>query len=65
MYHSKAEGISDGTFLAALGRYGQEHGQFDCPSDIAGDGRGHIYVADSGNGRIRIIAMQFNEIFAL
>lgn len=39
---------SDGVFRDMFGSSGTEPGQFTAPSDIAIDGRGYIYIPDSG-----------------
>lgn len=52
-----------GTVLAAFGRYGTGRPVlgtgmplFDMPSDVAVDGRGRMYVADTRNDRIQILS---------
>ena len=42
-----------GRQLATWGGPGEGPGQFREPVGIAADGRGHVFVADTGNGRIQ------------
>jgi sugar lactone lactonase YvrE len=44
---------ANGQGLAAWGSDGAGDGQFNAPLGIASDGRGNVYVADSGNHRIQ------------
>lgn len=37
-----------------FGKEGSGDGEFDCPSDVAVDGEGNLYIADSGNNRIQV-----------
>jgi DNA-binding beta-propeller fold protein YncE len=41
-------------FLGAFGSEGVANSQFEFPNGLALDGRGRIYVVDSGNGRIQV-----------
>lgn len=43
---------ADGTFVAAFADKGARPGQLDRPMDIALDGRGSVFVADTGNDRV-------------
>lgn len=43
-----------GQFLFAIGRKGENNGEFRDPVGIGADAQGRIYVADSGNHRIQI-----------
>lgn len=43
----------EGTYLFGLGRRGTKPGEFSRPHGLALDGRGILYVADSGNHRIQ------------
>ncbi|NTV00691.1 MAG: hypothetical protein HGA55_06180, partial [Methanoregulaceae archaeon] len=43
----------DGSYLASLGSYGSDLGEFDAPGGVAVDGFDNIYVADTNNGRIQ------------
>ena len=36
-----------------FGSYGSGQGQFNCPTDVAVDNEGFVYVADYGNHRIQ------------
>ncbi|MEM7306586.1 MAG: NHL repeat-containing protein [Planctomycetota bacterium] len=47
----------DGTFLAAFGRPGSGPGELRTPHGLALDGRGHLYVVDSGNHRVHKLAV--------
>lgn len=42
-----------GEFVLKFGEYGTANGQFNGPYGLAVDGRGRIYVCDSGNDRIQ------------
>lgn len=42
------------TFLHKRGSFGSGGGQFNAPTSIAVDWMGLVYVADSGNHRIRL-----------
>jgi DNA-binding beta-propeller fold protein YncE len=42
----------DGKFIAAWGSKGKGDGQLDTPYGLAVDGRGRVYVADTGNHRV-------------
>jgi DNA-binding beta-propeller fold protein YncE len=44
---------SEGNFIRAWGKYGQEQGEFDHPTGITYDNERNIYVADYGNNRIQ------------
>lgn len=41
-----------------FGRSGSKPGEFLCPSGIAFDGRGNVYVADSNNARIQVFSCE-------
>ena len=43
---------SAGNFMRTWGSYGSEAGQFNLPTGITSDSRGHLWVSDSGNNRI-------------
>jgi len=51
-------------FREAIGGYGIGTGSFDKPVDVAGDGRGNIYVVDSGNNRIQMFDSFSNFVLA-
>lgn len=42
-----------GVVLTQWGRHGRGFGEFDAPSGVAVDGRGHVYVADFYNHRVQ------------
>lgn len=41
-----------------FGRTGSKAGEFLCPSGIAFDGKGNVYVADSNNARIQVFSCE-------
>ncbi len=41
-------------FLGSFGAEGGADGQFEYPNGLTLDGRGHIYIADSGNKRLQV-----------
>lgn len=41
-------------FSITFGEHGKSEGEFDCPSAIACDSTGNVYVADSSNNRIQV-----------
>jgi DNA-binding beta-propeller fold protein YncE len=45
---------SDGSFIREIGKRGVESGEFNFPTNIAVDKRGHLYVADTLNFRIQV-----------
>jgi len=47
---------SNGNFILKFGTFGSDIGQFSFPRDVAVDSSGNIYVADSTNHRIQVIA---------
>jgi len=51
--HRVQKFTSDGRFVSTWGGYGSGEGQFAGPHGIASDGRGFVYVADTGNDRIQ------------
>lgn len=40
--------------LRGWGEFGHGDGQFSCPTAVAVDGQGHVYVLDAGNQRIQV-----------
>ena len=44
---------ASGKFLASFGRKGEELGEFNQPTGIQVDGKGILYVCESGNDRIQ------------
>ena len=44
----------DGIALPAIGKKGQDDGEFNAPSYLALDGNGRLYVVDTFNGRVQI-----------
>lgn len=47
---------SDGQFIAAWGTTGDGRDQFSQPEGIDVDDFGQIYVADTGNNRVKVFA---------
>ncbi|MBM2826977.1 MAG: hypothetical protein HW403_1041, partial [Dehalococcoidia bacterium] len=43
---------SDGSIISVITGYGQERPVFNTPMGISTDKQGHLYVADSGSGRV-------------
>jgi DNA-binding beta-propeller fold protein YncE len=54
-----------GNFRRKFGSPGQDDGQFNRPAGIALDAAGHVFVADSGNHRVQVFALngEFLEAF--
>jgi hypothetical protein len=50
----------DGTWIKAVGTYGNGQDQFNTVHGIATDGQGNIYVADRGNFRIQVYDYDLN-----
>jgi len=50
----------DGTWVKAVGTYGNGQDQFNTVHSIATDGQGNIYVADRGNMRIQVYDYDLN-----
>lgn len=50
--------VDDAGLRLEFGSEGQEPGQFNFPNDIALDGQGRIFVADSNNGRLQMVSPQ-------
>jgi hypothetical protein len=50
----------DGTWVKAVGTYGNGQDQFNTVHGIATDGQGNIYVADRGNMRIQVYDYDLN-----
>lgn len=49
---------ADGRPLRSFGEQGYLPGRFSYPNDVALDGRGQVYVADSNNGRVQVFDHQ-------
>jgi hypothetical protein len=49
-----AKADKNGNWLKAWGDRGNKPGDFNTPHSIAADAEGNVYVADRGNGRIRV-----------
>lgn len=45
----------DGRYLGRVGSRGGEVGEFIAPHAMVEDGRGKLYVVDSGNHRIQVL----------
>ena len=43
-----------GTSLQEIGSHGKRNGQFSNPYDVAVDGDGNVYIADTGNHRVQV-----------
>ena len=54
VYGQYQEGTSRLEFLGSFGTQGVANGAFSYPNGIAVDGRGRLYVADSGNDRVQL-----------
>jgi len=52
----------DGTWVKAVGTYGDGPNQFNLPHAITADAQGNIYVADRGNWRIQKFDSDLNPI---
>lgn len=48
---------ADGEFLFKFGSHGEGNGQFNAPTGVAVDINGNIIVADWGNSRIQVSAV--------
>ena len=48
----------NGQLLSAFGQVGPKAGQFAGPAGLWVDGKHHLYVADSGNGRVQMFQMK-------
>lgn len=54
VYSQYEDGKNTLEYLASFGTQGVGDGQFSYPNDIAVDGRGRVYVADSMNNRVQL-----------
>src|SRR5918912_1625219 len=45
---------ADGSFIRAIGKRGTEKGEFNFPTNLSGDRRGQLYVADTLNFRVQV-----------
>jgi DNA-binding beta-propeller fold protein YncE len=52
---------SNGNFTTQWGRFGDNEGEFNLPSDVAVDSSGDVFVADSGNSRIQVFKRAGNQ----
>lgn len=53
-HHVNVYSLNDYSKLRTFGKRGSEPGDFNFPTNIAVDGEGKIYVADTGNFRIQV-----------
>ena len=52
--HSVSVFSSEGGFVTSFGRKGMEVGQFNCPSGLALDDDGYLYVCDRNGSRRQV-----------
>ena len=57
-----AKFTKDGDFVKAIGKRGNQPGQFNTPHTIANDAKGNIYVGDRGNSRIQVFDPDLNPV---
>ena len=55
----------DGNLVRTFGTEGEGAGQFSFPNGIAVDGKGYVYVSDSGNGRVLAFDADGNLLYGI
>lgn len=55
LHHVAVFDTNDGTLIKTIGKRGREPGEFNFPTNIAIDSKGHLYVVDGANFRVQVL----------